>query len=69
MATEIIRKPQQPATEMVSIRVTAGMKKEHARARDIAERQGIDMTAMLTNALNDVFKAIIQSSGKVTAIS
>lgn len=69
MAAEIIRKPQQPATEMISVRVTAGMKKEHARAREIAERQGIDMTAMLTNALSDVFKAIIQTSSKVTSIS
>jgi hypothetical protein len=66
---EIIRKPQEPATETLSVRVTAGLKKEHARARDVAQRQGIDMTAMVTNALSDVFKAIIQSSGKVTAIS
>jgi hypothetical protein len=66
---EIIRKPQQPATEMISIRVTAGLKKEHTRAREAAQRLGIDMTAMVTSALSEVFKAITQSSSKVTAIS
>lgn len=66
---EIIRKPQQPATETLSIRVTAGLKKEHAKAREVADRQGIDMTAMVTNALSEVFKAIVQTSSRVTAIS
>lgn len=66
---EVIRKPQQPATEMISIRVTAGTKKEYAKVRDIAQRQGIDITAMMTNALSEVFKAITQASSKVTAIS
>jgi hypothetical protein len=66
---EVIRKPQQPATETISIRVTAGLKKEYAKARDIAQRQGIDLTAMATNALSEVFKTIAQASSKVTAIS
>jgi hypothetical protein len=66
---EIIRKPQQPATETISIRVAAGTKKDFAKARDIAQRQGIDLTAMVSTALSEVFKAIAQASSKVTAIS
>jgi hypothetical protein len=68
---EIIRKAQPPATETLSVRVAAGLKKEHSRARDVAQRQGIDMTAMVSNALSDVFKAITQTqtSGKVTPIT
>jgi hypothetical protein len=66
---EIIRKPQEPATEVISFRVAAGLKKDFAKARDIAQRQGIDLTAMLSNALSEVFKAIAQTSSKVTAIS
>jgi hypothetical protein len=66
---EIIRKPQATATEMISIRVTAGLKKEYARARDLAQRQGIDLTAMVSNAVTEVCKAITQTSNKVSAIS
>jgi hypothetical protein len=66
---EIIRKPQQPPTEMISVRVTAGLKKEYARARDLAQRQGIDLTAMVSNAVSEVCKAITSTSSKVTSIS
>jgi hypothetical protein len=66
---EVIRKPQAPATEVISVRVSAGLKKEHAKARDIAERLGIDLTAMASSALSEVFKTITQASSKVTAIS
>jgi hypothetical protein len=68
---EVIRKPQPPATEVLSIRVSAGMKKEYAKARDIADRQGIDLTAMVSNALSEVCKTVAQAqtSSKVTAIS
>ncbi len=59
---EVIRKPQQTATEVISLRVTAGLKKEHAKARATAQRQEIDMTAMVTKALSEVFKTIEQTS-------
>ena len=58
---EIIRKPEETATEIISIRVTTGLKKEHTKARVSAQRQGIDMTAMVTKALSDVFKNIEQA--------
>ena len=64
---EVIRKPQQPATEIISIRVTEGLKKEYAKARDIAQRQDIDMTAMVTNALSEVFKTIIHAGTRGAA--
>lgn len=59
---EVIRKPQQIATEVISIRVTAGLKKEHAKARATAQRQDIDMTTMVTKALSEVFKSIEHAS-------
>jgi hypothetical protein len=55
---EIIRKPKPPATEIISIRVIAGIKKEHAKASDTAKRLDIDMTQMITNALTDVYNSI-----------
>jgi hypothetical protein len=66
---EIIKKPQPPATETLSIRVAAGLRKEYAKAREQAERQNIDLMTMMSTALSDVFKAVAQASSKVTAIS
>ena len=64
---EVIRKPKQPAIEIISVRVTAGLKKDQAKAREIAERLEIDMTAMVTQALGDVFNSIVHAGTKATA--
>ena len=64
---EVIRKPKQPAIEIISVRVTAGLKKDQAKAREIAERLDIDMTAMVTQALGDVFNSIIHAGTKAGA--
>jgi len=55
---EIISKPKPPATEVVSVRVLAGLKKEHSKASGIAKRLDIDMTQMISNALTDVYNSI-----------
>ena len=64
---EVIRKPKQPAIEIISVRVTAGLKKDQAKAREIAERLEIDLTAMVTQALGDVFNSIIHAGTKAGA--
>ena len=61
---EVIRKPKQPAIEIISVRVTAGLKKDQAKAREIAERLDIALTAMVTQALGDVFNSIIHAGTK-----
>lgn len=70
MATEIIRKPQQPATDTITVRVEIPVKKDLTRARELAARQNIDMTAMVSAALGEVAKAVLSAtSTKVTPIS
>ncbi len=64
---EVIRKPKQPAIEIISVRVTAGLKKDQAKAREIAERLDIDLTAMVTQALGDVFNSIIHAGTRAAA--
>jgi hypothetical protein len=66
---EVIRKPKRIATEIISLRVIAGLKKDLAKAREIAERLEIDMTAMMSNALSDVFNAIAHINTKGAASS
>ncbi len=68
---EVVRKPQVPPTEVLSVRVDASLRKEYAKAREVAHRQDIDLTAMVSAALRDVFTTIIAASGpgKIAAIS
>jgi hypothetical protein len=66
---EIVKKPKPIPTETLSIRVLAGLRKEYAKAREQADRQEIDLMAMISTALSDVFKSVAQASSKVTAIS
>jgi len=66
---EVIRKPKPPETETISVRVIAGLKKEHAKAREIADRLDIDMTQMITNALTDVYGSITRMSTRGAASS
>ncbi len=56
---EVIRKPQATLTTVLSVRVEASLKDEYAKARKAAERQNIDLVAMMSTALGDVFKAVI----------
>jgi hypothetical protein len=66
---EIVRKPQPTPTIVLSLRVEAWLKDEHAKARKTAERQSIDLTAMCTAALSDVFKAVANAgSAKVSSL-
>ena len=67
---EIVRKPQPTPTTVLSVRVEASLKDEYAKARKAAERQNIDLTAMASAALGDVFKAVLGAgSAKVAALS
>ena len=68
---EVIRKPLPPPTTTITVRVEVPVKKEYAKAREIAGRQpDIDMTTMISAAIADVCKAIIAAGGgKVTPIS
>jgi hypothetical protein len=67
---EIVRKPQVAPTTVIALRVEASLKDEHAKARKVAERQNIDLTAMVSAALSDVFKAIMGAGpGKVSSLS
>ena len=66
---EIVRKPQPTPTTVLSVRVEASLKDDYAKARKTAERQNIDLTAMLTAALSDVFKAVANAgSAKVSLL-
>jgi hypothetical protein len=66
---EIVRKPQPPSTIVLSVRVEAALKDEYAKARKAADRQSIDLSAMMTAALADVFKTVIGSgSAKVSSL-
>jgi hypothetical protein len=58
---ELIHKPEQTPTTVISVRVEAAIKKDLARAREKAAREGIDMTAMVTAALSEVAKAILNA--------
>lgn len=62
---EVIRKPEQSPTSVISVRVELAIKKDFMRAREIATGQGIDMTAMCTAALGEVAKAILNASAKL----
>ncbi len=67
---EIVRKPQPTPTTVISVRVEASLKDDYAKARKTAERQNIDLTAMLTAALSDVFKAVMGAAPtKVSSLS
>ena len=67
---EVIRKPQATLTTVLSIRVEAALKDEYPKARKAAERQNIDLTAMMTAAISDVFKAVMGAgSAKVSTLS
>jgi hypothetical protein len=67
---EVIRKPQPTLTTVLSVRVEASLKDEYAKARKTAERQNIDLVAMMTTALGDVFKAVSGvGTPKVSALS
>jgi len=61
---ELIRKPEQTPTTVISVRVELAIKKDFMRARELAARQGIDMTAMCTAALNEVAKTILNAATK-----
>lgn len=63
---EIIHKPQTPTTTILAIRVELAVKKELQRAREIAEHQGIDITAMFTAALADVARSILNVKSKAS---
>jgi hypothetical protein len=66
---EVIRKPQATLTTILSVRVDASLKDEYAKARKAAERQNIDLTAMMTAACSDVFKAVMGAgTTKVSSI-
>jgi hypothetical protein len=66
---EIVRKPQTPSTIVLSVRVEVSLKDEYVKARKAAERQSIDLPAMMTTALADVFKTVIGSgSTKVSSL-
>jgi hypothetical protein len=67
---ELVRKPQPTPTTVISVRVEASLKDDYAKARKTAERQNIDLTAMLSAALGDVFKAVMGAApAKVSALS
>jgi len=67
---ELIRKPQATITTVLSIRVEASLKDECAKARKTAQRQNIDLTAMLSAAIGDVFKAVNgAATTKVSSLS
>lgn len=67
---ELIRKPQQAPTGTITVRVDLPVKKDFTRAREIAARQNIDMMAMVSAALGEVAKAVLNASTtKVTSIS
>jgi len=54
---------------VLSIRLEASLKDEYAKARKTAERQSIDLTAMMSTALTDVFKAVANAgSAKVSVL-
>ena len=66
---EIVRKPQPIPTTVLSVRVEASLKDEYAKARKAAERQSVDLSAMMSIALGDVFKTVIGSgSTKVSSL-
>ena len=66
---EIVRKPQPTPTTVLSVRVEASLKDEYAKARKAAERQNLDLSAMMSAALGDVFKTVIgTSSTKVSSL-
>ena len=58
---EIVRKPQPIPTTVLSVRVEASLKDEYAKARKAADRQNLDLSAMISAALGDVFKTVIGS--------
>jgi hypothetical protein len=67
---EVIRKPQQTPTGTITVRVELPVKKDFTRAREVAARQHIDMTAMVSAALGEVAKAVLNANpAKVTPIS
>ena len=66
---EIVRKPQPIPTTVLSVRVEASLKDEYAKARKAADRQNLDLSAMMSAALGDVFKTVIGSgSTKVSSL-
>ncbi len=67
---EVIRKPQPTLTVLLTVRLEAAVKKDYTKAREVADRQHIDLSAMMSNALREVFNAVIATaSGKVAALS
>jgi hypothetical protein len=67
---EVIHKPQPKPTVLLTVRVEAPIKDEYAKARKVADRQNIDLTSMISTALNDVFKAVTNAAPtKVTALN
>jgi hypothetical protein len=64
---EVIRKPEQTPTTVISIRVELPVKKELARAREKAARDNIDMTAMASAALLEMARAILNTGPSKSA--
>lgn len=61
---ELIRKPEQAPTTVIAVRVEAAIKKDFMQARELAARQNIDMTAMVTAALAEVARTILNATAK-----
>jgi hypothetical protein len=61
---KVIHKPEEIPTTTISVRVEASLKKEWQRAREKADRDHVDMTAMCTEALGEVIRAILGNSPK-----
>jgi hypothetical protein len=67
---KVIHKPEQVPTTVISVRVEASLKKDWPRAREKAERDRVDMTAMCTEALSEVVRSILgTSSSKASTTS
>jgi hypothetical protein len=63
---KVIHKPEQVPTTVISVRVEASLKKDWPRAREKAERDRVDMTAMCTEALSEVVRSILGTGPKTS---
>jgi len=58
---EVIRKQRQSMHEpIISLRVSREFKRSYIEARNIARRDGIDITALMQKAMHETYKTILK---------
>ncbi len=64
-----ILKPAKEVWSNVSFHVREATRERVSPARKAAEKQGIDLNAMIDQAVNDVFDEVLKPAGKSAAFS